>query len=65
MKKKKLALSKKLNLSKSTVAELTPAQQGAVNGGISGTILCTTTETMTSMCLATKPRPNQACCQIW
>ncbi|HVI47259.1 MAG TPA: class I lanthipeptide [Chitinophaga sp.] len=59
MKKKKVALSKKLYLDKAPVAELQTSQQYSLLGGASNFSICITN--CTTAC-DTSPRPGQMCC---
>jgi hypothetical protein len=65
MKKKKIDLSKKLMLTKETIAELNAEQQFQVQGGAATLVaICTTETRQISSCRATSPAPGRPCCMI-
>lgn len=65
MKKKKIDLSRKLLLSKETVASLNISQQQQLVGGVATRdIVCMEDTRYISSCVATRPSPNSPCCQI-
>ncbi|WP_143310574.1 class I lanthipeptide [Chitinophaga vietnamensis] len=64
MKKKKIDLSKKLLLNKSTVASLNTDQQQQLLGGFGVSVLCTDDTRQISSCRATSPGTGRPCCQI-
>ncbi|MBV8253006.1 MAG: class I lanthipeptide [Chitinophaga sp.] len=63
MKKKKIELSKKLVLSKETIAQLNADQQHQLMGGMVS-VRCTDDTLQISSCVASSPAPGRPCCQI-
>ncbi|MCW3466208.1 class I lanthipeptide [Chitinophaga nivalis] len=63
MKKKKMDLSKKLLLTKETVAALNMEEQQQLLGGATQVGACVETRQISS-CIASRPAPNRPCCMI-